>query len=70
MVHWPGSFGGGMSYVFRSAWVWGLTAGVLVVLTAGLCPEQAPSNPAKAKLAMILVVDFIMRWNEVDTGLV
>jgi len=28
---------------------------------AGLCPEQATSKPVKAKQAMILAVDFIMR---------
>jgi hypothetical protein len=46
-----------------------LTAGVLAVTAAGLCPEQALSNPAKAKLVMILVIDFIMcTENEVPTN--
>ena len=54
------------------AWAWGLTAGVLAVAVAGLCPEEhALSNPEKAKLAMILVIDFIMcAENEVAKNIV
>ena len=37
----------------------------------GLCPEHALSNPDKAKLAMILAIDFIMcTENEVATNIV
>jgi hypothetical protein len=44
---------------------------MLAVVVAGLCPEQAPSNPDKAKPAMILAVDFIMcAENEVGTDIV
>jgi hypothetical protein len=36
-----------------------------------LCPVHAPSNPVKAKTAMILVVDFIMfAGNEEGTDIV
>jgi hypothetical protein len=41
-------------------------ARVLAVVATGLCSEHPPSNPAKAKPVMILVIDFIMRTeNEV-----
>jgi len=36
-----------------------LTA-MLAVLVTGLCSEHELSNPVKAKLTMILAVDFIM----------
>ena len=43
----------------------------LKAVVTGLCPEHAPSNPAKAKPAMILAVDFIMcAGNEVGTDIV
>ena len=48
-----------------------MTAVVLAVVMAGLCPEHALSNPVKAKPAMILAVDFIMcAGNEVETDIV
>jgi hypothetical protein len=44
---------------------------VLTVVATGLCSEHPPSNPAKAKPVMILVVDFIMRaGNEVKIDIV
>ena len=48
-----------------------MTAVVLAVVMAGLCPEHALSNPVKAKQAMILAVDFIMcARSEVETDIV
>jgi hypothetical protein len=41
------------------------------MVLAGLCTEHAPSNPVKAKTAMILAVDFIMcAGNEVGIDIV
>ena len=48
-----------------------MTVVVLAVTVAGLCPEHALSIPVKTKLAMILVVDFIMcAGNEVEIDIV
>ena len=61
-ILWPDKLGDGMYKIFRLAWVFalGLTAVILVVAVTCLCKEHAPSSPVKARLAMILAVDFTM----------
>ena len=72
-VRWPDNLGDGMYKIFRLAWVFalGLTAVILVVAVTCLCKEHAPSSPVKARPAMILAVNFIMRaGNEIKTDIV